>query len=371
VSITIDGGRGEGGGQIVRTSLTLSCITGRPLRMINVRAGRPKPGLANQHLTAIRAAQQISSATVTGAGLGSKQFTFEPGPVQPGEYSFDVGTAGSTTLVLQTIALPLAFTTGDSTVTIIGGTHNPMAPCYEYLESVWAPLLALTGIHIYLQIKRAGFYPAGGGRIEATIVGLGSATSPTASPRLGGEGRASESRRAGSEGLGLKPVSIDDRGEIYSIDGFSAVARLPLSIAERQARQAELRLSAAGIVHHPITCQTIDAASPGTVLFLNCRCRGAPAAFFGLGARGKPAERVADEAVDQLVDQLSHPGALDPHAADQFVLPLALARGASSFTTTTVTDHLVTHIDLLRQFLRRQIELTGRLGETGEVRITG
>ena len=152
MSITIDGGQGEGGGQIVRTSLALSCITGQPLRMINVRAGRPKPGLANQHLTAIRAAQQISTAEVTGASLGSKQFTFEPGPVEPGEYSFDVGTAGSTTLVLQTIALPLAFTAGNSTVTIIGGTHNPMAPCYEYLESVWAPLLALVGIHIYLQI---------------------------------------------------------------------------------------------------------------------------------------------------------------------------------------------------------------------------
>lgn len=342
--ITIDGGQGEGGGQIVRTSLTLSCITGRPLRMINVRAGRPKPGLANQHLTAIRAAQQISTAEVTGASLGSKEFAFEPGPVEPGEYSFDVGTAGSTTLVLQTIALPLAFTNRNSTVTIIGGTHNPMAPCYEYLESVWAPLLALVGIHIYLQIKRAGFYPAGGGKIEANIVGVGSPDQ-------------------------LQPVTIEDRGEIYSIDGFSAVARLPLSIAERQARQAELRLSAAGLTRHPINCQSIDAASPGTVLFLNCRCRGAPAAFFGLGARGKPAERVADEAVDQLIDHLNNPGALDPHAADQFVLPLALAPGGSSFTTTNVTDHLVTHVELLRQFLQRNIELSGRVGDPGRTEI--
>jgi RNA 3'-terminal phosphate cyclase (ATP) len=359
VTINIDGGKGEGGGQIVRTSLTLSCITGRPLHMINVRAGRPKPGLANQHLTAIRAAQQISSATVTGASLGSKQFTFEPGPVQPGEYSFDVGTAGSTTLVLQTIALPLAFTDRNSTVAIIGGTHNPMAPCYEYLESVWAPLLALTGIHIYLQIKRAGFYPAGGGKIDANIVGIGCATS-SPSP-LRGEGRG--------EGSGLSPVSIEDRGEIYSIDGFSAVARLPLSIAERQAKQAELRLSTAGLTHHPITCQTVDAASPGTVLFLNCRCRGAPAAFFGLGARGKPAERVADEAVDQLIDHFARPGALDPHAADQFVLPLALAPGRSTFTTTRVTDHLVTHVELLQQFLDRNIKLTGSPNESGRVEI--
>lgn len=343
-SITIDGSQGEGGGQIVRTSLALSCITGRPLRMINVRAGRPKPGLARQHLTSIRAAQQISSANVTGASLGSKAFTFEPGPVQPGEFSFDVGTAGSTTLVLQTIALPLALTTGNSTVTIIGGTHNPMAPCYEYLESVWAPLLALTGIHVYLQLKRAGFYPAGGGRIEANIVGIGSAEK-------------------------LQSVTIEDRGEIYSIDGFSAVARLPLSIAERQARQAELRLSAAGLTHHPLTCQSIDAASPGTVLFLNCRCRNAPAAFFGLGARGKPAERVTDEAVDQAIDHVSRPGALDPHAADQFVLPLALAPGESSFTSTKVTDHLVTHVELLRQFLDRTIELTGSFDNPGRVQI--
>ena len=344
VTVTIDGSQGEGGGQIVRTSLTLSCITGQPVRMVNVRAGRPKPGLAHQHLTSIRAAQQISSASVTGASLGSKQFTFEPGPVRAGEFSFDVGTAGSTTLVIQTIALPLALATGNSTVSITGGTHNPMAPCYEYLESVWAPLVALTGIHIYLQIKRAGFYPAGGGRIEANIVGIGSAEK-------------------------LQAVTIEDRGEIYSIDGFSAVARLPLSIAERQARQAELRLAAAGLARHPINCQTIDAASPGTVLFLNCRCRGAPAAFFGLGSKGKPAERVADEAVDQAIEHFSRPGALDPHAADQFVLPLALASGQSSFTTTRVTDHLVTHVELLRQFLDRPIQLTGCAGGLGRLEV--
>ena len=342
--ITIDGALGEGGGQIVRTSLALSCITGRPLRMFNVRAGRPKPGLANQHLTSIRAAQEISSATVNGASIGSKQFTFEPGPIRAGEYSFDVGTAGSTTLVLHTVALPLALVTGNSKVTIIGGTHNPMAPCFEYLESVWAPLLALVGVHVDLQIKRAGFYPAGGGQIEATVSGIGSAAE-------------------------LKPATIGERGEIYSIDGFSAVACLPLSIAERQARQAQLRLAAGGLAHHSLNCQSIDADSPGTVIFLNCRSHGAPAAFFGLGAKGKPAERVADDAVNELIDHFAAPGTLDPYAADQFVLPLALAAGASSFTTTCVTEHLATHVDLLRQFLRRHIELAGRLGEPGEVRI--
>jgi RNA 3'-terminal phosphate cyclase (ATP) len=343
--VTIDGSQGEGGGQIVRTSLALACIRGRPLRMINVRAGRPKPGLAAQHLTSIRAAQQITSATVTGASIGSKQFTFEPEPVRPGEYSWDVGTAGSTTLVLQTVAMPLALIAGNSTIGITGGTHNPMAPCYEYLESVWAPLLTLTGIHVYLKLRRAGFYPAGGGRIEVNIVGIGSADK-------------------------LAPVSALERGEIYSIDGFSAVARLPISIAERQAKQAELRLETAGTMHHPIRCESIDAVSPGTVLFLNCRCRGAPAAFFGLGARGKPAERVADEAAEQLIEHLSRDGALDPHAADQLVLPLALAPGASSFTTTRVTDHLVTHVAVLRQFLDRYIELSGRIGEPGRVTIT-
>jgi RNA 3'-terminal phosphate cyclase (ATP) len=339
--------------------------------MVHVRAGRPKPGLANQHVTAIRAAQQISRAKVSGATVGSKQFTFEPGVVQPGTYSFDVGTAGSTTLVLQTIALPLALANGNSTVTIIGGTHNPMAPCYEYLESVWAPLLALVGVHIYLQIKRAGFYPAGGGTIEANIMGTGDATADRL-PSTDYHSRSTadaDTPPVLTPSSHLCPITILERGEIDSIDGFSAVARLPLSIAERQAKRAELKLATAGLTHHPINCQSINAVSPGTVLFLNCRCRGAPAAFFGLGARGKPAERVADEAVDQLVEHFSKPGAIDPHAADQLVLPLALAPGRATFTTTKVTDHLVTHAELLRQFIDRRIEVSGAVETAGTVQI--
>ena len=328
----------------MRTSLALACITGRPLRMTRVRRGRPKPGLANQHLTSIRAAQEISAARVSGATLGSKEFTFEPGPVRTGTYSFDVGTAGSTTLVFQTIVLPLALAGGDSEVTITGGTHNPMAPCYEYLESVWARLCKPLNLHVSLSISRAGFYPVGGGNITAGIRGIGSPAALTSGRYI-------------------------DRGDILSIDGFSAVARLPRSIAERQARQAAERLAAAGIAHDPITLRTLDAASPGTVLFLHCRSAHCTAGFFGLGARGKPAERVADEAVDQLLDYLGRDGALDPHAADQLVLPLALAPGASCFTTTRVTDHLVTHIAVLRQFLDRRIELSGSLHEHGRVTI--
>ena len=341
--ITIDGSLGEGGGQIVRTSLSLSCITGRPIRMINVRAGRPRPGLANQHLTAIRAAQDISEARVDGAILGSRGFTFEPNAVRAGEYSFDVGTAGSTTLVLQTITLPLALTSGNSQVSIVGGTHNPMAPCYEYLEVVWGPLLALLGVHVQLRLKRAGFYPVGGGRIEAGV--------------------------ASAIGMGLRGCDLIERGGIISVDGFSAVARLPRAVAERQACRAEARLKAAGIRHLGIDIKEIGAASPGTVLFLHCRCRETPAAFFALGARGRPAERVADEAVDQLIEFTGGDQAVDPHAADQLVLPMALARGPSSFTTTRVTEHLRSHIDLLHQFLERPIKLLGRTGEAGRIEV--
>ena len=341
-SITIDGSLGEGGGQIVRTSLALSCTTGRPLRMIHVRAGRPKPGLGHQHLTSIRAAQQICSARVSGANLGSKEFTFQPGAVQAGSYEFDVGTAGSTTLVLHTVALPLALATGETNVTITGGTHNPLAPCYEYVESVWAPLCEWLNLHVSVSIARAGFYPVGGGRITAQIRGIGSPAS-------------------------LTPYSFTERGEVLTMDGFSAVARLPRSIAERQARQAAERLGASGTAHDPIALRTFDAGSPGTVLFLHCRSANSTAGFFGLGARGKPAERVADEAVDQLLDYLSRDGALDPHAADQLVLPLALAPGGSCITTTRVTDHLVTHIEVLRQFLERRIDLSGSLNEPGRI----
>jgi RNA 3'-terminal phosphate cyclase (ATP) len=262
--------------------------------------------------------------------LRSRQFTFHPGAVRAGDYSFDVGTAGSTTLVLQTIALPLALTAGDSHVTIIGGTHNPMAPCYEYLERVWAPLLGQLGVQLELKLKRAGFYPAGGGQIEARIRGIETA---------------------------LRPCNILERGTMGAVEGFSVVARLPRSIAERQAQRAESLLDAAGIPHLPVILSQVDAASPGTVLLLVCRSEATPAAFFGLGARGKPAERVAEEAVEQLVDYWGSGAALDSHAADQLILPLALAHGTSSFTTTRITEHLRTHADVLRQFLGRCIQL--------------
>jgi len=342
--VTIEGSMGEGGGQIVRTSITLSCLTGKPVRIVNVRANRPKPGLGHQHLAAIRAAAAVCDANLVGATLGSREFLFEPGPVRPGAYRLDVGTAGSTSLVLQTIALPLATAAGDSEVAISGGTHNPWAPCFEYLEAVWAPLMARMGIEIELQLLRAGFYPAGGGKIVARIRGTG--------------------------GLDrLKACRWVERGELQRVCGFSAVARLPEHVLRRQADRAARRLEQAGVPCEPLALRRLEAASPGSVLFLLCRSEQVPAAFFALGQRGKPAERVADEAVEQLLEYLQSPGTLDPHAADQMVLPAALAAEPSEFNTTRITRHLITHVELLRRFVPRPIELEGEEGEPGRVSI--
>jgi RNA 3'-terminal phosphate cyclase (ATP) len=324
--------------------VALACLTGRSVRLIHVRRGRPKPGLAHQHMTAIRAAQQICAAKVHGVTLRSQEFSFDPGPIQAGNYTFDVGTAGSTTLVLQTVALPLAMAPGASRIRIMGGTHNPMAPCFEYIESVWSPLLAQMHLEISLELDRAGFYPVGAGVLEAKVAGI-----------------PSRDRMCG--------CTLEQRGELVAVEGLSAVARLPRAIGERQARRAESRLAVAGIRHSPIELVELDAASPGTVLFLICRFRHCPAAFVGLGARGKPAEQVADEAVDQLIEHVRREGALDPHAADQVVLALALAHGPSSFTTTRITSHLLTQVELVHSFLDRPIEVLGELGAPGLVRV--
>ncbi len=342
--LTIDGSRGEGGGQIVRTAVTLSCLTGRPVRLVNVRANRPNPGLGNQHLAAIRAAASICGARMEGAALGAREVLFEPGPAQAGTYRFSVGTAGSTALVLHTVALPLAAADGDSDVAIAGGTHNPWAPCFEYLEEVWSVLVGRMGIDIELQLLRAGFYPAGGGTIRARIRGTG--------------------------GLDrLRACRWIDRAELELVCGFSAVAGLPEHVLRRQADQAARRLEQAGVPFEPLQLRRLNAPSPGSVLFLLCRNRNVPAAFFALGQRGKPAEKVADEAVDQLLEYLESPGALDPHAADQLVLPAALATEPSEFSTTRVTRHLITHVELLPQFVPCRIELQGEEGKPGRVSI--
>jgi RNA 3'-terminal phosphate cyclase (ATP) len=339
--IDIDGSFGEGGGQILRTSLALSLITGKPFHLRNLRARRSKPGLRPQHLMSVRAATAIGQAQVRGASLGSSDLVFQPGEVTPGRYHFAIGTAGATSLVLHTVYLPLAWrATGHSEVTLTGGTHVNKSPCFHFLQYTWRPYLELLGLRIGLRMRRPGFYPRGGGVVEGYIEPC---------PRL----------------HGLQLLAC---GEVTRITGVSAVAGLPEQIAERQARRALTRLRQRQLPTD-IQLETWDGG-PGTVLTLALDTTPVPTLFFGLGARGKPAERVADEAVDQVFAYLdkASPG-MDAHSADQLVPALAVAEEPSRFHVAEVTSHLLTNIAVIRRFVDRNLTCEGQEGQAGVVSI--
>jgi RNA 3'-phosphate cyclase len=340
--LVLDGSAGEGGGQIVRTSLSLSMITGRGFHLRNVRAGRSKPGLQPQHLASVRAAAAIGKATLRGASLGSSDLVFEPGPVLPGNYRFEVGTAGATGLVLHTVYLPLAYgATVPSAVTIVGGTHVRTSPSFHFLDATWRQYIGLCGLAASLRLVRPGFYPRGGGIVEAFL-------QPAAR---------------------LLAVRLIDRGPL-SVTGFSAVAGLPHSIARRQARRAASRLEQSGF-NAKIREEEWEGG-PGTVLALQVNGGAVPALFVSIGERGKPAERVADEAADEAIAYLrAGPAAVDAHSADQLVLPLSLADGASEYRVAAVTRHLTTNVATIRRFLDREIAVEGAEGDPGVVRVSG
>jgi RNA 3'-terminal phosphate cyclase (ATP) len=340
--IELDGSFGEGGGQILRTSLALALVTGKAFHLRNLRARRTKPGLQPQHLMSVRAAATIGQAQLKGASLGSSDLTFEPGTVSGGNYQFAIGTAGATGLVLHTVYLPLALrATTASELTIQGGTHVTMSPCFHFLDTTWRAYLEQFGVRVVLRLVRPGFYPRGGGVVTARIEPC---------PRLRG-------------------FRLTDRPPIDSATGFSAVAGLPAEIARRQSRRAVNRLRSAGL-RADISEESWDGG-PGTALAVQLDTAPAPTLFFGLGARGKPAERVADEAADQVVDFLqAAPAAVDAHSADQIVLPLALAEGTSEFTVAAVTTHLTTNIDVIRRFVERNIAVEGEHGKPGRVTIS-
>src|SRR5438105_3749215 len=221
--IELDGSEGEGGGQILRSALALSILTGRPFKLVNIRAHRSQPGLRPQHAMCVKAAATICGATYKGATVGSSVLYFEPGDIKSGKYHFSIGTAGATALVLHTVYLPLALRgTGPSEVTITGGTHNEHAPCYHFLETTWNAYLRRLGFEIDLEMVRPGFYPRGGGEIRAVI--------PPCSR--------------------VKGLHITTCPELTTAGGFSAVAGLPEGVARRQARRLSTRLKSEGIESH-------------------------------------------------------------------------------------------------------------------------
>jgi RNA 3'-phosphate cyclase len=337
--VELDGAFGEGGGQILRTSLALSLLTGKAFHLRNVRAGREKPGLQPQHLMSVQAAATVGHGRTRGAAKGSTDLEFEPGTVTPGSYHFAIGTAGATGLVLHTIYLPLALAGADSDITIDGGTHVATSPCFHFLETTWSGYLDLMGLKVGLKMQRPGFYPRGGGLLKAHIA---------ACPRLQGIGNLEPS--AGT-----------------AVHGFSAVAGLPEHIARRQAERASRRLQ-----HLDLAANIREetwSGGPGTVLALILNTHPVPTLFFDLGKRGKPAERVADEAVAQLAHYLKCQPAVDKHSADQILLPLCLAKGPSTFPAEEISSHLLTNAAVIQRFVERDIRIEGNEGEPGVVHI--
>lgn len=340
--IDIDASFGEGGGQILRSALALSVITGQAMRLTHIRARRPQPGMKPQHLKAVEAAAQISAAQVEGASLGSQTLRFEPAGLQGGKYAFDIGTAGAVSLLLQTVYLPLCFATGPSRLTLVGGTHVPWSPCYHYLQWQWLPWLAAAGYHVECSLERAGFYPRGGGLLHANIV---------------------PSRH-------LEPLRCAERGRLLRIRGLSGVGRLDRSIAERQRSQAIGRLSELAVPLE-IEVAEVPAASPGTFIVLQAEFEGGRCCAFALGARHKPAEKVADEAVDELRADIHSGGAIDAWLADQLLLPLAFVPGESALSVCRISPHLRTNAELLGYFLPVSIAIEGETDQPGIVRLHG
>jgi RNA 3'-terminal phosphate cyclase (ATP) len=340
----IDGSYGEGGGQILRTSLALSCALGRPIEIFNIRMARKKPGLQPQHLTAVNAAAAISRARVEGAELSSTSIAFLPRELIGGDYQFDVsekkGSAGSTSLVIQTIMLPLCFAGRPTNVTVLGGTHVPWSPTFHYLKYILLPLLSRLNVTIEIAIKKWGWYPGGGGSVTARIVPCEK----------------------------ILPIRITSRGRLLRVSGISAVANLSQEIAARQLSRVLQMLQEKGMAAN---VEVLNAPSPGkgTFVFLKAEFENIIEGFDALGAIGKRAEEVADEACQDFFTYTASWGALDPHLADQIVPYLALVSGNSEFTTSCITQHLLTNIWVVKQFLDIDVQVKGKEGEAGHVRI--
>ncbi|BCR06754.1 ribosomal subunit interface protein [Desulfuromonas versatilis] len=340
--VEIDGSYGEGGGQVLRSALSLSLLTGRAVRLKNIRSGRSRPGLMPQHLKAVQAASAVGRARVEGAAPGSTALVFEPAGLHPGQFRFDIGTAGSTSLVLQTILLPLCLAGEPSHCVITGGTHVPWSPCYHYLQRLWLPCLRRAGLEVALEMERTGFYPRGGGKISASIAPVEA----------------------------LRPLSLAERGAIRSASLLSFVTQLDERIAERQLHQARRRLAGRfGRIEQELA--ELPGPGKGSLLLVVAEFEHSRCCYYGLGERGKSAERVADEAVDALERFLGSGGAIDEHLADQLLLPLALAEGRSELRTARVTEHLLTNAWVIRQFLPADIVIEEAPGRAGLVRIDG
>ena len=335
---TVDGAFGEGGGQVLRTSLALAVITGRPIRLVRIRQGRKRPGLLRQHLTAVKAAAAISNAHVEGAELGSTEVVFRPGPAQPGDYHFAVGSAGSAGLVLQTVLMPLLVADAPSRVTVEGGTHNPTSPPFDFLEQVFLPALGEIGARVKAKLLRPGFYPAGGGAFQVDI-------EPWTERR---------------------PFSRLTRGPLTARRGRALISNLPTHIGEREIRVLRNRL---GLGPNELSLEEMASPGPGNAVLVELSFVGGRELVAAFGERGVRAEEVANRAVHEVEQFLALGAPVGEHLADQLLLPLSLGAGGT-YLAGPLSSHAATNAAVISALLAVNIELEPANSETATVRVT-
>jgi len=335
--IEIDGSEGEGGGQILRSSLSLAICTQQPFCISNIRANRENPGLRRQHLTAVKAAAAICSARVEGAELESRALTFRPGRLQAGDYSLDIGTAGSCTLVLQTVLPALLMGDGESRVRIFGGTHNKGSPPFDFLSRSFLPQLGRMGADVQIELARPGFYPRGGGEIRARIVP--------------------------AKQLGV--LTLTARGAFKRQYAEAYVAAIPVHVAQRELEIIGRRLRIAPADLHLRALP--NDMGPGNAVTITVEHEQVTEVFTGFGEKRVRAETVAEQASADALAYLATSAPVDEHLADQLLLPMALGRGGS-FVTRRLTQHLHSNAVVIGQFTGRKVTFAP-VGDCIEVRV--
>ena len=342
-TVYIDGSRGEGGGQILRTSLALSCVTGRNLHIENIRAARRNPGLAKQHLSCVEAARQICDGQCRGAALHSQVLDFQPGPIRGGDFSFDIGSAGSASLVIQTVLPALFLADIPSTVTVAGGTHNPWAPPFDFLAESFLPAIGAAGFHANCKLIKHGFFPAGGGKIALSI-----------------QPWQQEADRT---------IDLCEPSPERQIYARIYTAKLPEHIAPRQKRLLLQNASSGAASTDGLNIRNVehievtDSDGPGNCVMLRLCGEGRTTVFTAFGERGKPSEKVVGEVADLAKDFLASGAAVDRFLADQLLVYMALstprlggeqpapAKAGGRYTTNDLSTHLTTNIDTIKEFL--------------------
>jgi RNA 3'-terminal phosphate cyclase (ATP) len=321
--VTIDGSYGEGGGQILRSSLALSLVTGKPFSIHNIRAGRKKPGLMRQHLTAVNAAAEIGLAAIEGNRIGSQAFTFEPEMIKPGNFHFATGSAGSCTLVFQTILPALLMAGEPSEIILEGGTHNPYAPPFDFLKKAFLPVINRMGPSVDAVLEKPGFYPAGGGRFKVSV-----------------------------NPAGLNRINLLERGNITNQTARASVANLPVSIANRELKVVREKLEWNKEVLKAVEVE--NSQGPGNILTLEIESENITEVFTGFGEKGTSAEKVAKRAVKSVLEYLAVNVPVGRYLADQLLIPMALA-GGGKFRTLSPTKHTKTNVEIIKNFLDVEI----------------